>query len=107
MHTTIAVRDWPEYHFRNQVISWFTAQPWPAKSPKLSMLDYWFWSLCLSELKRFPPNTLEELKEKGEILADSLTPVLRKWARVCQHINGAAVEVSMSKIPKEFNENEE
>ena len=63
MHTTIAVRDWPEYHFRNQVISWFTAQPWPAKSPKLSMLDYWFWAFCLAELRRDPPNTLEELKE--------------------------------------------
>ena len=57
---------------REQVISRFTARPWPANSPNLSVLDYWFWSVCLSELRRFPPNTLEELKEKGEILADSL-----------------------------------
>ena len=54
------------------MISRFTARPWPAKSPDLSVLDYWFWSVCLSELRGVPPNTLEELKEKVEALADFL-----------------------------------
>ncbi len=52
VHTTIAV----QHHFGDQVIRRFTAWPWPANSPDLSVLGYWFWSVCLSELRKVFPN---------------------------------------------------
>ena len=59
--------------FSNRVISRHTERPWPAKSPDLSPLDYWVWSLCLDELlRRSPPAFLEDLKDIVENFADSL-----------------------------------
>ena len=42
-------------------MSRFTERPWPAKSSDLSPLDYWFWSVCLIELRKNPPNSLPQL----------------------------------------------
>ena len=46
-HTTNMVREWLAEKFGQRVISRLTARPWQAKSPCLSPLDYWFWSVCL------------------------------------------------------------
>jgi hypothetical protein len=53
-HTTNMVRDWLGTKFGTRVISRYAEQPWPAKSPDLSPLDFWFWSVCLRELRRCP-----------------------------------------------------
>ena len=45
-----AVREWLTSKFGEKVISCFTERSWPAKSPDLSPMDYWFWSACLVEL---------------------------------------------------------
>ena len=58
--------------FGEIVISKLTNRPWPAKTPCLSPLDYWFWSVCLQELRRTPPNTIEELIEAVNDVSDSL-----------------------------------
>ena len=45
----------------------------PARSPELSPLDYWFWSIVHSSYRaRLPPHTLAELKETVEVFAESL-----------------------------------
>ena len=54
-HATVMNREWlSAAKFGNRFISRFTARPWPARSPCLSPLDYWFWSVGLSELRRQP-----------------------------------------------------
>ena len=59
-HTTLLVREWLSDKFGDRIISRFAARPWPSRSPCLSPLDYWFWSVCLSELRRSPPTSLDE-----------------------------------------------
>ena len=39
----------------------------------MSCLAYWFWSVCLAELRRSTPDTLEELHETVTEYADSVT----------------------------------
>ena len=46
--------------------------PWPAKSPDLSPLDYWFWNVAMAEVRRVPPTTLEDLKLTVEAFSESL-----------------------------------
>ena len=55
VHTTISAWAWLESKFGDRVISRLTARPWPAKSPDLSPLDFWFWSVALAECRRAPP----------------------------------------------------
>ena len=56
-HTTVMNREWlSAAKFGNRFISRFTARPWRARSPCLSPLDYWFWSVGLSELRKSPPH---------------------------------------------------
>ena len=44
---------------------------WPAKSPDLSPLDFWFWGVAMEE-GAVQPNTLEELKKVVEDFADAM-----------------------------------
>ena len=53
-HTTNLVRDWLATKFGTSVISRYADQPWPAKSPDLSPLEFWFWSVCLMVQRRCP-----------------------------------------------------
>ena len=104
-HTTVMVRDWLHSKFGERVISRFTAHSWPAKSPDLSPLDFWFWSVCLAELRRNPPISLEELQATVEEYSNSLDKDDIKKA--CRHIitraeafikaNGGDIEYYMKK----------
>ena len=40
--------------------------------PYMSPLDYWFWSVCLAELRRSPPTTMEELITTMEDIKNSI-----------------------------------
>ena len=53
---------------REEVISRLTKHPWRARSPDLSPLDFWFWSVAMTELKG--KKTLVELKETIESLVN-------------------------------------
>jgi transposase len=66
------VRDWLDSKFSIRIFSRLTETPWPTKSPDLSPLDYCFWSVCLAELRRSPPSSLEDLKEIVGNFSDSL-----------------------------------
>ena len=47
--------------------------PWPARSPDLSPMNYWFWGIALVEFGKHRPSCLDNLKEIVESLAESLT----------------------------------
>ena len=72
VHTTLQAGAWLQQRFGQRVISRHTDHPWPAKSPDLSPLDYWFWSVAMRELTRVPPSSIEEMKATVEGFADSL-----------------------------------
>ena len=55
--------DFLEEKFPGRVISRRTETPWPAHSPDLSPLDYWFWSALQSVVYMKRPKNLQELKE--------------------------------------------
>jgi hypothetical protein len=109
-HTTNMVREWLAEKFGQRVISRLTARPWPAKSPCLSPLDYWFWSVCLQELRRNPPNTLEELMETVNEYSDSLEKEeimkavgnILKRAECCIEAEGGAFEYKMKKAKNSY-----
>ena len=105
VHTTLEARQWLEQKFHQRVISRHTDHPWPAKSPDLSPLDYWFWSVAMRELTRVPPSSIEELKSTVEGFAESLDPEevykavenVRKRAQVCVSQNGGQFQHRLHK----------
>ena len=110
-HTTIMVREWLREKFRERIISRFADKPWPSRSPDFSPLDYWFWSVCLAELRRNPPSTLEELVNTVEDFANSLdedevrkaVKDIKPRAAVCKSVNGGAFEYKLKKMKKNLS----
>ena len=49
-----------------------TTIPWPAKSPDLSCMDFWFWGVAMEEVRKSRPATLNELKAVVEAFAESV-----------------------------------
>ena len=81
-HTTVPVRAYLEKKFGDRVISRNMNHPWPAKSPNLSPLDFYFWSVAMTKLRNHQPKTLNELKEIVDSFAESLDEdELKKVAR--------------------------
>ena len=111
VHITNEVREWLKKKFDGRVISRMMDQPWPAKSPDLSPLDYWFWGVAMSELRRVPPSTLSELKMTVEAFAESLdsdevkrcAKHIRERARACIEKNGGQFERSIKKHKIKFS----
>ena len=110
-HTTQRVRNWLEQKFDKRIISRFTDIPWPSKSPDFSPLDYWFWSVCLQELRRHPPSTLEELVDTINEFAESLEDEeirkavkdIKPRAAACKNVSGGAFEYKLKKMKKKLN----
>ena len=92
------MREWLKKKFDGRVISRMMDQPWPAKSPDLSPLDYWFWGVAMSELRRVPPSTLSELKK----------PLPNHWilmkSRDAQSTYGSAQEHALKKMEASLKE---
>ena len=60
-HDAQSVQDeWLEGRFGDRVISKLNGHTWPSRTPDMSSLDYWPWSLCLAELKRSHSAILDE-----------------------------------------------
>ena len=74
--------------------------PWSASSPDLTCPDYWLWGVCLQEIRRVKPATLEELKEIVDDFCESLDPEeirravanVRKRAAACNECGGGHFE---------------
>ena len=85
----------------------------PGHRPILSIhLDFWFWGICLAELRRSPPGSIEELKETVNSFAASLTPAEVKKAvcnilpraEACIQANGASFEHKLKKKKRNVEE---
>lgn len=107
-HTAVRVREWLTSKFGDRVISRFTDRPWPARSPDLSPLDYWFWSVCMVELRKNPPNSLPDLVNTVGGYAASLNydqisaavkDVLPR-ANACIEADGGAFEYKLKGIKR-------
>ena len=59
-----------------------TSIAWPAKSPYMSCLNFWFWGVAIEEVRKSRPSTLTELKAMVEAFAESADPEeVRRSAR--------------------------
>ena len=111
-HTTVMVRNWLKSKFRDRVKSRFTTHPWPAKSADHSPLDFWFWSVCLAELRRNPPTSLEELQATVEEYSNSLGEEeikkacrhIMTRAKACLRARGGAFEYTLKKASRSSDE---
>ena len=108
-HTTNLVLEWLQTKFGDRIISGRTQRPWPAKSPCLAPNDYWLWSVCLQEIRRVKPASLEELKEVVNDFCESLDPDevrkavrhIRRRAQACFEADGGHFEHNLKK--KNYN----
>ena len=99
------VREWLAEKFGQRVISRLTDRPWQAKSPCLSPLDFWYWSVCLQELRRSPPKSLDEIKETVDEFTESLEEEevkkavgnIVKRAECCLKAGGGAFKYKLKK----------
>ena len=90
------------------VISRFTERPWPAISPDLSPLDYVFWSVCLVELRKNPPNSFLKLLNTVERYTVSLNKDQIITAvndiilidQACMESDGGAFEYKIKSLQK-------
>ena len=106
------VRDWLASKFGSRVISNKTDRPWPTRSPDLSPLDFWFWGVCLVELRRHPPASLEELRATINELARRMSPAevrkavnnVSKRAEACIAANGDNFEHLLKKARRDIEE---
>ena len=60
--------------FPDRVISRRTDIPWPACSPDLSPLDFWFWGDMETVLKQKKPETLQQIQEIVTLEAAAMDP---------------------------------
>ena len=85
-----------------------TTIAWPAKSPDMSCLDFWFWVVVVEEVRKRRPSTLTKLNAVVEAFAESVDPEEVKraarstWnhARACRAVAGASFQGSLQKILK-------
>ena len=63
-----------------------TTIAWPAKSPDMSCLDFWFWGVAMEEVRKSRPSTLTELKAVVKAFAESVEPeeVSQEHLESCQ-----------------------
>ena len=92
--------------FGDRVISRLTTYIWPAKSPDLSPLDFYFLAVAMQELRRVPPPTLKDLVETVKDFGKSLDPAdlratvrdVKKSAWVCKRFFGGPSNTSSKKL---------
>ena len=96
---------WLQEAFQGRVISRLTTIAWPAKSPDMSCLDFWFWGVAMEEVRKSKQSTLNELKAVVEAFAESVDQEEVKrsarstWnrARACKAVAGASFKGSLEK----------
>ncbi|GFW45602.1 transposable element tc3 transposase [Trichonephila clavipes] len=52
-----------DQHFGDRIISRYYPFPWPARSPDLTPMDFWFWGYLKSTVYLCNPQTLSDLKD--------------------------------------------
>lgn len=94
--------DFLEQKFPNRVISRRSYRPWPAHSPDLNPLDYWFWGLMERKVFLQRPNNIPDLKRIVDEAAQRLTEEVRRAiasflrrARLCATNMGGHFEAEL------------
>ena len=103
VHVTKDVINFVEKAFSGRVISRNGEVEWPAYSPDLSPLDYFFWGYALTEVTRHQPDTIKALKAIVEEVATDVDPDLirravgnlNKRAKLCLEAGGSHFECAM------------
>lgn len=72
-HTANRVMDYLRRKFRGRVISRHGDIAWPARSPDLSVCDFFLWGYLKSKVYANKPRTLEDLKEAIKEVIGSIT----------------------------------
>lgn len=73
-HTANDVMGFLQRKFRGRIISRFGDIAWPARSPDLSVCDFFLWGFLKSRVYTNKPRTLDELKEAISLEIANLTP---------------------------------
>ena len=73
VHTTNEVLDFLKGKFNGRVISNRLDFSWPAKSPDLNPLDYFFWGAAEADVNKKKPKTICDLKKVVEDYANQIT----------------------------------
>jgi hypothetical protein len=89
--------------FSDRVISRRSNQPWPAHSPDLSPLDYWFWGEMDSIVHQRKPSTIEDLKKlvsktARKMSTENVRRAVASFSRrvqICAHKNGSHFEAEI------------
>lgn len=63
IHTAAKTIDYLKSVFGDRLIAKGAAFEWPACSPDLNTLDYWFWSYMKSSIRKLDPQDLMDLKD--------------------------------------------
>ena len=96
VHCTTEVKDFLVDKFSDRVISRGTEIGWPANSPDLNPLDFYFWALAQREVYATKPSTISEVidvvkqfasESSEEVLKNVALDVLER-ARLCLEVNG-------------------
>ena len=82
------------------MISRFSVNPWPASCPDQSHLDFWFWPVCLVELRKSTPGSSEDIEETVNSFARHLsieciakaTDHITAVSKACFDVDGGAFE---------------
>ena len=72
-HCTTDVLGMLQEKFGDRIISRRASTPWPAQSPDLNPLDYWFWGEVTSVISKERPSSIEELMDVVECFCASLS----------------------------------
>ena len=62
-HYVVSVRKWLDEHFPDRWIGRRGFVEWPARSPDLTPLDFFFWGVLKNQMFSDKPKTLNDLKE--------------------------------------------
>lgn len=62
-HIARSVKRLLDQHFGDRIISRYYPFPWPARSPDLTPMDFWFWGYLKSRVYLCNPQTLSDLKD--------------------------------------------
>lgn len=83
-HTAKIVMEFLQENFEDRIISRNSKVPWPAKSPDLNPLDYWFWGHAQAKVHSQQPESIEEVQQ-----------IVKMFARTCtkEVINKAAMNI--------------
>ena len=76
-HVAIIVKDFLKKEFKGRIISRHFDFYWPARSPDLTPLDFWFWGFVKREVYKENPKTINELKEKMTNKVNTIFIIMR------------------------------